>query len=78
MIALWRKVACRLGWHPRLMVIQTFGAAQHIGCPYCRREYGIHHGMRTVIPWDSELAEMYELMGYDVQSPARRWRAYKP
>lgn len=62
--------------HSRLDVIQTFGAAQHIGCPYCKREFGIHHGMRAIIPWDSDVAEMYQFMGYDTETPTRRWRAH--
>jgi hypothetical protein len=73
--ALIQKLLCRLNHHPRLEVIQTFAAAQHIGCPACRREFGIHHGERIVIPWDSELDSLYELMGYEVEAPARRWRA---
>lgn len=73
-----RAVKCRFWMHPRLDVIQTFGSAQHIGCPYCRREYGIHHGMQAVIPWTSELAELYGWMGYDTEEASARWRRYRP
>ena len=76
--AILRKIGCRFNMHPRLDVIQSFGSAQHIGCPYCRREYGIHHGERVIIPWDSELAELYEFMGYDTESATRRWRRLTP
>lgn len=74
----FRKVRCKLNMHPKLMVIQSFGSAQHIGCPYCKREYGIHHGERVVIPWDSELDELYGLMGYDTEGPSLRFRQYVP
>jgi alkylation response protein AidB-like acyl-CoA dehydrogenase len=71
-----RLIGCRLGWHRRLDVIQTFGAAQHIGCPDCRREMGIHHGVRTVVPWDSDLEQLYRGMGYDTETPTSRWYAF--
>jgi len=73
-----QRIACRFGMHPRLDVIQTFGAAQHIGCPYCRREFGIHHGERIIIPWDSELAELYQMMGHETEAASQRWRRVKP
>jgi len=72
-----RKIKCRFAFHPRLDVIQTFGSAQHIGCPYCKREYGIHHGERVVIPWTPDLAELYDFMGYDTETASERWRRYK-
>ncbi len=74
---LGRKLLCRLNLHRKLEVIQSFGTAQHIGCPDCGREYGIHHGERVVIPWTPELAELYECMGYDTALPSQRWRRYQ-
>lgn len=73
---LWQKIRCALSMHSRLDVIQTFGAAQHIGCPHCKREFGIHHGMEAIIPWDSKIADMYQMLGYDTETPSRRWREY--
>ena len=72
------NLRCRLGWHRRLQVIQSFGEAQHIGCPNCGRQEAIHHGLRTVIPWDAELAQLYRDMGYDVDGATRRWLAGRP
>lgn len=71
----WRDLKCRFGFHPRLQVIQHFGSAQHIGCPHCRRHYAIHHGMRVVLPWDSDFASLYEDMGYDTHGAHQRWLA---
>lgn len=78
LLALWRRFACFLSYHPKLDVIQSFGTAQHIGCPYCRREMAIHHGLHVVIPWDQDLALLYQMMGYDVETPTMRWRRVKP
>lgn len=74
---LFRRIMCRLGNHRRLDVIQSFGAAEHIGCPDCGRELAIHHGVRTVIPWDGELAQMYRDFGHDVDAANAKWRAYR-
>lgn len=68
------KIRCRLGWHKRLDVIQSFGSAEHIGCPDCGKQMGIHHGVRTVVPWDADLQDMYERFGYDVEGPLATWR----
>lgn len=74
---MWRRFWCKLNLHPRLDVIQTFGSAQHIGCPYCRREFGIHHVVQAVIPWTLELDELYRVMGYDTAAASQRWRRYR-
>lgn len=72
-----QRFFCWLNMHPKLDVIQSFGSAQHIGCPYCRREWGIHHGERVLIPWSPDLAEMYDFMGYETEAASERWRQYK-
>lgn len=74
----FRKLGCRFYMHPRLDVIQSFGSAQHVGCPYCRRQYGMHHGMQVVIPWTPDLAELYQLMGYDTETATQRWQRVQP
>jgi len=73
--AIVRRFRCRFGWHKGYDVIQTFGAAQHIGCPDCGCQFGIHHGVRSIIPWDEDLASMYTDFGYDVGGPLNRWKA---
>lgn len=69
---------CRFGLHRRLQIIQSFGASQHIGCPDCGREWGIHHGMRAVASWDPELDQLYRDMGYDTAAATARWRERRP
>lgn len=34
--------------------------------------------MRTIIPWTPDLAELYDMMGYETETPTQRWRAYRP
>jgi len=74
---LLKRFRCLIGWHKRLDVIQSFGSAQHIGCPDCGKQFGIHHGVRAVIHWDPDLADMYESMGYDVRGHLLKWQAYR-
>ncbi|GAA4108536.1 hypothetical protein ACFFTN_01150 [Aminobacter aganoensis] len=76
MTSLIRRVLCRIGHHRQLDIIQTFRAAQHVGCPDCRRRYAIHHGLRTFVPWDSDFADLYEGMGYDTAHATNRWFDY--
>jgi len=74
----WRKLRCSVAMHRRLDVIQSFGSAQHIGCPDCGREFGIHHGQKVVIPWDNDLAQIYKDFGCeDVDGHTRRWHEYR-
>ena len=77
MSKLLTRIRCRIGWHKCLDIINTFGSAQHIGCPDCGRQFGIHHDMRVVIPWDSALASMYESFGHDVKGPLAKWQKYR-
>jgi hypothetical protein len=77
MSAILRRLLCRFGWHKSLDVIQTFGAAQHVGCPDCGRQFGIHHSERACIPWDADLADMYTRFGFDIKGPLARWQAYR-
>jgi len=72
---LMTRLLCRFGRHRRLDVIQTFGAAQHIGCPDCGRQFGIHHGVRACVPWDGDFADMYRSFGHDVDGPLAKWQA---
>lgn len=74
---LFHAIRCRLGFHSSLNVIQSFGSAQHIGCPRCGLQMGIHHGMRAVIPWEPDLAQLYIDTGYDVATFTARWQAWR-
>jgi hypothetical protein len=76
-MGLLRHILCRFGHHRQLDVIQTFGSAQRIGCPDCGRQFGIHHGMRSIVPWDSDLEQMYRDFGHDTAAPVARWQAYR-
>lgn len=73
----FRRLLCRFGKHKRLDVIQDFGSGQHVGCPDCGAEFGVHHGARAFLPWDGELEDLYTRNGYDVPKARCRWRAYR-
>ena len=71
------SIRCALGYHRTLNVIQSFGAAQHIGCPRCGKEMGIHSGIRAVIPWDSDLEQLYRDMGHDTAAATTAWQRWR-
>ncbi len=73
----YRAVRCWFGYHRSLHIIQSYGAAQHVGCPHCGTEMAIHHGMRAVLPWDSEIAQLYRDMDYDVDAATAKWQAHR-
>lgn len=72
-MTIWRWLMCKIGFHKRLNVIQTFGAAQHIGCPHCRKQYAIHHGMQAVVSWSPAFDDLYQSMGYETEAATNRW-----
>ena len=72
-----KNLLCWFGFHGRMDVIQTFGSAEHIGCPSCGRRYAIHHGMKACIPWSDEAKSMYEAFGYDIDGPLAKWDSYR-
>lgn len=76
MPTVFRRLMCRLGYHHSLNVIQSFGAAKHVGCPDCRREFGMHDGMRAFLPWDGDIEALYTDCGYDVPKYRAAWRAW--
>ena len=73
----WHAIRCKLGHHKSLNVIQTFGAQKHIGCPRCGRQMGMHGGLRIVIPWDDELDQLYQDMGYDTVAATAAWEKWR-
>lgn len=68
------RFLCAIGSHRHLHVIQSYGAAEHIGCPKCGRQMAIHYGLRTILPWDGEIAQLYRDAGYDVDGATDRWK----
>lgn len=73
----FRRIMCRFGRHKQLDVIQTFGAAEHVGCPDCGRRYAIHHGERVILPWDSGFSQLYSNMGFDTEAPLAKWQKHR-
>lgn len=70
-----RKLRCSFGMHRRYEVIQTFGAAERIGCPDCGKTFAVHHELRAFLPWDADFAAMYTSFGCDIDGPYRAWKA---
>lgn len=77
MASIWRKFMCSIGRHKSLDEINKFGAASQAGCPHCGRMFAIHDGLRAVVPWDNEFADMYTRFGHNVDQNQRKWQSYR-
>lgn len=76
-LTLFSRACCDLGLHRNLHVIQRFGAAAHVGCPRCEREFAMHDGLRAFVPWDGDLEQLYQDFGCDVNGQRQAWLANK-
>lgn len=74
-MSMWLRIRCAIGLHKRLDLIQSFGSGKHVGCPDCGKQYGMHDGLRVIVPWGDQFNELYEFMGYDPQEATERWQA---
>ncbi len=54
----WREWWC-FAWHRTLRVVRDYGRHQHVRCPKCGCEFGVHSDVRTVLPW--------RLIGADIE-----------
>jgi hypothetical protein len=76
LIELAGKVMCAFGRHS-LHSLKRLGVSEHIACERCFRQFGINHEIRVVIPWDADLADMYQRRhGYDNRANFHNWKAW--
>ncbi len=53
---------CRLFGCRRYRTVRIYKgfAARRIACTHCGRNYAMHAPTETLLPWDDELADLYE------------------
>lgn len=49
---------CWLFGHKYRRIARVSASADKVGCSRCGREWGMHHGVRALVPWD-EVRELY-------------------
>ena len=66
----WRWACCKLGNH-RLFVVGRCGlVTDHIACRDCRRQWGMNHDVRCMLPW-SEVRGFHIEHGYNETAALR-------
>ncbi len=60
---LWSRLLCRFGQHRLFKIMRVSAEADHIGCSRCHRQWGMHHGVRSFVPWD-DVRSLYVERGY--------------
>lgn len=64
MSGLWQRILCATGRHKYRLIARVTPRADHIDCEGCHREWGMHHDVRSLLPW-SDVAGLYaEAYGY--------------
>jgi len=55
-----RKLLCVVLGHRYALIRRLSHDARHIGCLRCRQQWGMHDSLRILLPWDSDLAAIYD------------------
>lgn len=55
-----KRFLCAIFGH-QYASIREFGYGQRmVGCVRCKSRWGMHDGVRALVPWDGELEQMYK------------------
>ncbi len=57
------RILCAVRGHAYYRIAKVSPSSDHIGCQRCRREWGVNHDARAILPW-SEVAYLYEQWPY--------------
>ncbi len=57
-----RRILCTIGYHRYIVAQELTNRSRRIACPYCHKSWGMNDDVRAVIPWDYELADLYNNM----------------
>lgn len=66
----WRVLCCACGRHRLFIIGRCAPWADHVGCKDCRRQWGMNHDMRCILPWD-EVRSSHIGQGYDDRAAVR-------
>lgn len=63
MMKLIRWLKCLFFYHDFYVIAQVSESSQHIACSQCKRQWGINHDVRAILPW-ATVAGFYAERGY--------------
>jgi hypothetical protein len=58
-----KRIKCRLGYHKYFLVKELTPWSRKIGCKHCGTFFGMNDDAKVVLPWDSDLEQMYKTIG---------------
>lgn len=53
------KLKCLFGFHNLYVIQHLFYKTDQIGCRNCKKMWGMNHEVGDILPWDSDLQELY-------------------
>ena len=66
-----KSICCKIFGH-KYQVVQTFSTVvRRIKCIRCHQDLAMNDEMKSTLPWDSELENIYREQGYIISEP--RW-----
>ena len=79
------SIRCLLGYHDMRSISRIGYAGEHVGCCRCKRQFGMNHDVRAILPWRCVAADYASVFGYrpDPQTVAQRldprnWKRFDP
>ena len=61
---IFRRLTCSILRHKYYPIRKIGYKSMIVGCYRCGNFYGINHDVMAILPFDKEMCEMYERMGY--------------
>ena len=56
-------IKCKFGYHKYYLIKELTPWSRKLGCKNCQSFFGMNDSVQSVIPWDSDLEEMYKKIG---------------
>ena len=57
------RLLCALLGHKYVVLRHFNPGARQVGCTRCNRQWGMHDGTRSFVPWDRDMEQMYKMFG---------------
>lgn len=68
-------VRCRLGYHEMRIIGRCGYYTDHVGCLRCRKQWGMNHDVRAILPWGVVRDFHIQNLHYDEAEALVGWNA---
>ena len=59
----FERIVCAIAGHTYVVQRVFSATSRQVGCTRCGREWGMNDSVRSFIPWDGELEQLYRDIG---------------